>query len=298
VAGDPNGLTYSLVGAPAGATIDNTGAFNWIPAAGQLGVFPFQVVVNDNTGAGNATATQNVTIRTLGVESGNLIVVGTAGKDAIKIKRGPDVYVPHDMTPTVQVLFNKQLVGTFGLTQGLGVNGGLIAYGLGGADALHAPLSTRRTYLFGGAGDDKVRGGNGPNVLVGGDGDDKLSGGALRDLLIGGLGADKLSGKKGDDILIGGSTGHVTKLLKLVEVMSEWDDSLTDVATRIGHLDGSLPGGSNNGTFLTTTTVLDDDAKDTLVGAGDTDWYFATLAGSTPDLVKGAKPGEEVTPLA
>jgi endonuclease G len=44
-----NNLTYSLIGAPSGASIDSsTGAFSWTPGNGQIGEYTFQVLVADN----------------------------------------------------------------------------------------------------------------------------------------------------------------------------------------------------------------------------------------------------------
>ncbi|MBS1706181.1 MAG: putative Ig domain-containing protein [Armatimonadetes bacterium] len=56
-------LTYSLVGAPTGASINpTTGVFNWTPAEDQgPNSYPFIVRVTDN-GPGNLTADQNITV--------------------------------------------------------------------------------------------------------------------------------------------------------------------------------------------------------------------------------------------
>ena len=63
--------------------------------------------------------------------------------------------------------------------------------------------STIPAWLFGGDGNDKLKGGAGHDVLLGGAGDDLLSGNAGRDLLIGGTGADHIVGNAGDDVLTG-----------------------------------------------------------------------------------------------
>lgn len=59
--------------------------------------------------------------------------------------------------------------------------------------------------LYGGTGNDKLYGGAGDDYLVGGEGDDKLYGGAGHDYLVGGEGNDLLKGDAGDDVLIGGT---------------------------------------------------------------------------------------------
>ena len=58
---DGDTLTFSLSGAPAGATIDSsTGAFSWTPTEAQgPGVYPFSVVVSDGNGGSN---TESITI--------------------------------------------------------------------------------------------------------------------------------------------------------------------------------------------------------------------------------------------
>jgi putative Ig domain-containing protein/flagellar hook capping protein FlgD len=57
----PQTLTFSLVGAPAGATINaSTGVFTWTPAAGQAGVYPFSVRVSD--GVTNTDAAITITV--------------------------------------------------------------------------------------------------------------------------------------------------------------------------------------------------------------------------------------------
>ena len=43
-----NVLTFSLVGAPAGASISDAGAFSWTPTSGQIGSYTFTVKVVDN----------------------------------------------------------------------------------------------------------------------------------------------------------------------------------------------------------------------------------------------------------
>lgn len=57
-----NTLTFSLVGAPAGASINaSSGLFTWDPASSQIGVHTFDVVVTDN-GTPNLSDSQSVTI--------------------------------------------------------------------------------------------------------------------------------------------------------------------------------------------------------------------------------------------
>src|SRR6185295_10468238 len=88
--------------------------------------------------------------------------------------------------------------------------------GLAGNDTITVdPDITIPAWLFGAAGDDRLKGGSGNNVLIGGSGDDLLVGGAGRDLLFGGVGADKLVGDAADDILIAGPTAFDGDLVAL-----------------------------------------------------------------------------------
>jgi hypothetical protein len=59
----PESLTFSLVGAPSGASIDpSTGVFTWTPSEPQgPGVYPFTVRVNDGQWNGDAAITLTVT---------------------------------------------------------------------------------------------------------------------------------------------------------------------------------------------------------------------------------------------
>ena len=59
-----------------------------------------------------------------------------------------------------------------------------------------------RDDLYGGAGDDNMKGGKGRDLLLGGVDEDTLNGGKGRDRLDGGYEADTLTGGKGADMFI------------------------------------------------------------------------------------------------
>ena len=59
------------------------------------------------------------------------------------------------------------------------------------------------TLIDGGAGNDRLTGGDASNTLLGGDGNDRLRGGNANDIIIGGAGDDRLLGRGGSDILSG-----------------------------------------------------------------------------------------------
>jgi hypothetical protein len=151
--------------------------------------------------------------------------------------------------------------------------------------------------VTGGSGDDILIGdafanvliGNaGNNILVGGAGNDTLIGGPGRDLLIGGLGSDQLDGGAGDDILIGGTTNYDTNIAALQAIMKEWSRTDLNYHQRINDL---LNGGGLNGSIVLVngSTVLDDNAIDTLTGGAGMDWFFLN---KKQDIIIDWVPGE------
>ena len=134
-----------------------------------------------------------------GVVNGELIVVGTDGRDSLKVKRaGPDL----------TVWANGEKLGRFDGATSIVLNGGA------GDDRIQVSQKVHTgAVLYGGAGDDVLKGGSGDDALFGGDGrdmlmgrdgNDVLDGGDGDDFLYGGSGADLLSGGPGDDWLFGG----------------------------------------------------------------------------------------------
>ncbi len=79
-------------------------------------------------------------------------------------------------------------------------------------------------WLYGDAGDDRLKGGAGDDVILGGTGDDLIKGGSGRDLEIGGTGADRIVGNTGDDILIAGYTIYDHDPDALNKIMTVWTD--------------------------------------------------------------------------
>jgi Ca2+-binding RTX toxin-like protein len=126
---------------------------------------------------------------------GSLIVVGTTSDDHI-------VVTPVGNTGAVDVRLNSTSLGTFTL----GVGGRIIVAALAGNDDIQIAGGVRLdTVLYGGPGDDRIKGGGGRNIQVGCDGSDMLIGGNSGDLLIGGAGADRLIGGHGNDIFVAGN---------------------------------------------------------------------------------------------
>jgi trimeric autotransporter adhesin len=80
----------------------------------------------------------------------------------------------------------------------------LIAFGGNGNDSLQGSANTLGDHLYGGGGNDTVKGDKGADWLEGNAGNDSVEGGADNDTLWGGAGIDTLEGGTGSDALYGG----------------------------------------------------------------------------------------------
>jgi Ca2+-binding RTX toxin-like protein len=183
----------------------------------------------------------------------------------------------------VTVRLNGSTLGTFQPTERI------LAYGYAGADDIQvAGGVTLVTELYGGTGDDRLKGGNGRNVLIGGAGDDLLVGGNGRDVLVGDAGADRIVGNAQDDVLIAGATAFDENEVALLAILAEWTSGRS-YAVRVANLMGTGTGSDftnrQNGSYFlktdgTDATVFDDDRADVLTGSSGQDWFFANLQGS------------------
>jgi PKD repeat protein len=200
-----------------------------------------------------------------------LFVGGSDGNDKIQ-------FLPGSGGAQVKVKLNGVETAFLGI-------GRVVVFAHTGADDVQfAGGVTLRTYVDGGVGNDRLKGGGGTNVLVGGAGDDLLIGGDARDVLIGGFGSDRLIGNDQDDILIAGYTDFDTNAVALNAVLREWARTDADFATRVSHLNGTSPAGSlNQGVYLTSQTVHDDGAIDILTGDTGLDWYIFNVDGTAHD---------------
>jgi Ca2+-binding RTX toxin-like protein len=233
----------------------------------------FTVTATDKDG-GVGTATQTVTLMNgAAVINGVLTIAGTAGDDAIFLTPSGK---PTAENATIKVKIN-------GVTQVFtGVNS-IEIDALDGNDFVHLAGSIRvPATIDGGAGNDRIKGGKGADLLIGGDGDDWLNGHQGNDVLIGGNGADRLNGGPGDDLMIAGATTFDSDESQLQALLAAWSGpgsydervaALMDPTAAV-HLiaDGTSP------------TVLNDGAADRLTGASGKDWFFATLG---QDVVTG-----------
>ncbi len=182
------------------------------------------------------------------VHVSDLFIEGTPGNDVIVLSTGT-------RANQVIVKINGVSFGPHTLPSG----GRVVARGGAGHDRIQATTARFPTLLFGGDGNDVLRGGKAGDILVGGDGDDSMEGGAGRDVLIGGLGADNALGGDGDDILIGGTTSYDENWDALKEISQVWQSSLS-LEKRVQ----MLTHGSDGSVRFVRDTVGNDAARDTL----------------------------------
>ncbi|HYV36291.1 MAG TPA: Ig-like domain-containing protein [Gemmataceae bacterium] len=255
----PNGtFVLSLIGAPAGATIDSQGDFHWTPAGNQLGQFTFTVRATDG---GGLHEDRTVTVTTLGVVDGVLIVVGTDGDDVIKVK--PADGDPDKITVRINELdYDFKLKPANNPANPYTDVSRIQVFGLGGSDKIIVDDALSiNAELHGGAGNDIIQGGSGNDVLFGDGGNDELQGGAGNDVLIGGSGADQLKGENGHDILIGGafSAGFDASYVHLKIISDAWAAAFA--------AETDLTDSNNDGDLL-------DNTIDRIVGGAGHDWLI------------------------
>ena len=190
-------LTFSLVGAPAGAAIDPvTGAFTWAPDPDTPdGDYPIQVrVTDDGSPALSDTRTVTVTVtRALVLDydvltGGTLTVAGTNGADDIRVYQSGPTELGVTVNGTAYGPFSTYVARRF------------VARGFAGDDRLEADAALNfNVTLLGGDGADTLLGGFGGDLLDGEGGADLLFGRESTDILVGGPGDDRLAGGPGDD---------------------------------------------------------------------------------------------------
>ncbi|WP_143549339.1 calcium-binding protein [Rhodopirellula bahusiensis] len=140
-------------------------------------------------------------------------------------------------------------------------------YGGDGNDDVSADRTlTIPVRLYGGAGDDELRGGAGNDFLDGGAGDDRLNGQSGNDVIVGGYGADRIDGGFDDDLLIADAIDEISA----DRLLRDWSNSSLTPADRMANL---------------VTDLLDakiaDGAVDDSDGDRGTDWVFGQSIDTT-----------------
>jgi Ca2+-binding RTX toxin-like protein len=117
--------------------------------------------------------------------------------------------------------------------------------------------------------------------MFGGAGDDQLRGGGGRDVLAGGAGSDQLRGDGGEDLLIGGATrdeadGTHAAVAARRATLAAWA-APGRYADKVANLLG--PGGA------VAVSIIADAEADLLTGGGEMDAFFGDrLIDSLPDV--------------
>jgi Ca2+-binding RTX toxin-like protein len=127
-----------------------------------------------------------------------------------------------------------------------------------------------------------------------------LRDGPGRDVLIGGFGADTLIGGSGEDIIIGGWTLYDLNAPALAAIATYWGRTDLSFAARTAGLANGITyqsGGKTHTARLTTGTVFNNFASDTLTGGGGADWFFAYLGFGATDVITDLTQADKVTRL-
>src|SRR5262249_40784287 len=140
---------------------DASGALAVSHAYTATGAYTATLTITDKDGGvGSKTVavTVNVTALEPGIRGGtDLFVGGTTGSDAVVVNPGG--------SGTVQVLIGGQSFGGFSPTDHI------VIYGGAGDDSIQVSGGvTLTTEIYGGAGNNVLKGGNGANIIVGGSG--------------------------------------------------------------------------------------------------------------------------------
>lgn len=97
-------------------------------------------------------------------------------------------------------------------------------------------------------------------------------------LLVGGPGQSFLYGGAGQDVMIAGTTAFDANDVALTDILDEWMSG-NSFATRLGHLQGTIPGGLNGTSLLTAATVKNNGVINYLFAGLGQDWFFAHVGG-------------------
>ena len=184
-----------------------------------------------------------------------LSVLGTSGTDQVHFKAGKK--------GNVEVRLGNKKLGTFSGMTRIVVDGGA------GNDVLDAHGLSVPVALFGGKGNDVMRGGTNNDILVGGEGDDVIFGGKGNDVIVGGAGRDELYSVLGNDVLVGGSLKFENDVTSMSALLAEWTRTDRSLSQRVANL---MNGGGKNGSVKMSGNVVDDNVRDVMFGNPNADW--------------------------
>ncbi|HEV8605905.1 MAG TPA: PKD domain-containing protein [Tepidisphaeraceae bacterium] len=281
--GDPTGQDNVIVNNPS-----SPGALSASHTYLASGAYTVTLNIDDGVNPPVEAESLTITISDTGIVGDSLQVGGTDGNDTITVSPGSG--------GATDVSLNGDQTSWSGFTQ-------IVIMAGDGNDTVRVnPNVNQSVAIFGGAGDDSLKGGSGDDILIGGDGDDLLHGQAGRDLLIGGDGQDRIVGQTDSDILVAGLSNYDSDLGALNLVLSEWTSSRSygqRSANIIGHdiTIGAFSGPRNNGSiFLTpdgpSATVFDDADVDVLTGSAGEDLFLFNADNPVQDTITDLSAGE------
>jgi RHS repeat-associated protein len=301
-----NGTTTTVTG-PSTTLVNHT-----YPDVAADGSYVISVKATDPRGAVSNQVTRSFVVGgwslladPMNTDKAILVIVGSQGNDNIRVNLKDDDYYK------VKIVDRDDDVRRKGTVHGSVER--ILVYGYAGNDKITIDDDIcEPTEIFGGAGDDQIKGGLGPDIILGETGDDNIWGGDGRDIIVGGLGADRLHGDAQDDILIAGFTmfeasfattapsafgssatlTHRQHRAALEAILSEWCSN-RNYTTRRNNIMGTGTGPRDNGTSyfkissssMTQNTVFDDGAVDRLWGDSGTDWFFANNLGDLGNVL-------------
>ena len=258
------------------------------------GIYNITLTLTDDD-MGIAIGMTTAVITGIGVDGDILQIIGTSGDDHVTVNmtRGCHKqfkvhanFLPHDCKGKK----NDHGRG-FKTFDAAGISKIVVLVGDGNDKVTIDGNIKITTLIDGGAGNDKLKGGAGADVILGAEGNDRLIGGLGRDVLIGGEGCDRIIGNSGEDLLIGGTTlfdiddstlGQASVTLEqefdeaLIALLAEWN-SERDFETRINNLkDGSGSDDRLNDSYFLQkgVTVFDDGDRDHMTGSSGRDWFI------------------------
>ncbi len=303
---DGDTLTYSLVGALAGLTLNTDGTFSYAPPLNFNGVVTFDYEVDDGKG-GTDTATATITVSPVN-DAPTLITLDTSNVDEetpgdiignLTVTDQDDPLGPHSFTvddarfeivggvlqlkatetldfetePSVTIQVTAKDAG--GLTHAetfvITVNDipGISLGDSGGADSLSG--TNEGDTLSGGVDNDTLDGKDAHDSLDGGDGNDNLEGGAGNDTLDGGADSDAISGGDGNDLIIWDPSDSAINAGKGIDTifLNGSDIDLSAAISGIEIID--MKNGGPNSVTLSATDVIAVSETSTITIAGDSD---------------------------
>ena len=269
----------------------DAGALTPTHAYSTTGTYLVKFTVKDS-GGNEVSTTHQVVVKEAGIIAGQLFVVGAGGNDNITLKDNVGGIFKVRIGGVIVGQYNQNAISKIVITGGNGADDIAIErdvtlpseiYGGEGDDVIKG--GGGNDVMFGEGGDDKLKARDAHDIVVGGAGSDTLAGGDGRDLLFGGAGADKIAGQDDSDIILSGTTSYDTpspsNLAALEAIHTEWRRTDLTTTQRINSIKVTGVGPGNAYKLLGGTTVFDDAARDTLTSGSGGDWFLANPGGTS-----------------